>query len=238
MVQYRRRPYARRPYVARRRPLATGPIRRKKQRIYRTAMAKNPTFVETFHSKDSTYGDFQIPAGAGIGRVFKVRISDIPQFAQYANLYTQYRINWVKAIVVPDFNTTATEENASQYNTTVPTNYYGMARVVHSIQDSPNQVAPATEQAVLEDNGCKIGALRSKWMCSFKPVPDISETTAVGSIPVKSKFKSWYNFDTALTGNNPLHGAVTSYWSLPGGGGGQLNCSVYYKVSFTLRDPQ
>lgn len=222
-----------------RRALASRPIRRKKQRIYRSILGnKTPTFVETFQSKDSTFGTFQIPAGGGIGRVFKVRISDIPQFAQYANLYTQYRINWVKVIVVPDFNTSATEENASQFNTTVPTNYYGMARVVHSIQDSPNQVAPATEQAVLEDNGCKIGALKSKWMCSFRPVPDISETTAVGTVPVKSKFKSWYNFDTTLLGNNPLHGAVTSYWSLPGGGGGQLNCTVYYKVSFSLRDPQ
>lgn len=230
-----RNPYARKKYVrkARRPGLA---IVRKGRRP--RALNPMPTFVETFHSRDSVFGDFQIPAGAGIGRVFKVRISDIPQFAQYANLYTQYRINWVKAIVIPDFNTTATEENASQYNSTLPTNYYGMARVVHSIQDSPNQVAPANETAVLEDNGCKIGALKSKWSCSFKPVPDVSETTAAGVIPFKSKLKSWYNFDTTLLGNNPLHGAITSYWSLPGGGGGVLNCSVYYKVSFTLRDPQ
>lgn len=229
-----RRPMARRPYAKRR--------GRKGLRLYRRMRALNPmpTFVETFHSQDSTFGDFQIPAGAGIGRVFKVRISDIPQFAQYATLYTQYRINWIKVIVIPDFNTLATEANASQYNSTIPTSYVGMGRVVHAIQDSPGQVAPANENIVLEDNGCKINPLRAKWMVSFKAVPDIELTSqATGNaVLTRQRFKSWYNFDSVTTGNNPPHGSVVSYWTLPGGGGGLLNCSVYYKVSFTLRDPQ
>lgn len=224
----------RRPYMRRR--------GRKGLRLYRRARALNPTptFVETFQSKDTNFGDFVVPAGGGVGRVFKVRISDIPQFAQYANLYTQYRINWIKVIVIPDFNTTSTEENASQFNTTVPTSYYGMCRVVHAIQDSPGQVAPATEAVVLEDNGCKIGALKSKWTVSCKAVPDIELTSAAtgNAVLTRQKFRSWYNFDTVTTGNNPPHGSVVSYWTLPGGGGGQLACTVYYKVSFTLRDPQ
>lgn len=219
-------------------------VYRKKRAYIRKRLGKpNPTFVETYRLRSgqddfSLYGDFQIPAGAGVGRVFKVRISDIPQFQEYSSLYRQYRINWVKVIVVPDFNTASTEANMSQYNSTVPTAYTGMARVVHAINDTPGVGAPATEAEVLEDNGCKIGACKTKWSVAFKPTPDIAQTTNVGVIPVKSKLKNWYNFDTGLPGNNPLHGSVSSYWSLPGGGGGQMNCSVYYKVSFSLRDPQ
>lgn len=211
----------------------------RKKRVFARSLGNiTPTFVETFASTDSTYGQFQIPAGGGIGRVFKVRISDIPQIAQYSNLYRQYRINWIKVIVVPDFNTASTEANASQYNNAIAmTGFTGMARVVYAINDTPSVNAPATEAQVLEDNGCKIRACKTMWAVAFKPTPDIAETTAVGSIPVKSKFKSWYSFDTTTTGNNPLHGSVTSYWSLPGGSN-QMNCNVYYKVSFTLRDPQ
>lgn len=193
-----------------------------------------PTFVETYAASS-----FTVNTGAGIGQTFGVRISDIPQLAQYANLYKQYRINWVKVIVIPDFNTQASDHNAAAYNGSVAVPTFGQIRVVHAIQDSPNITVPASEAVVLQDNGSKIKALGSKWSVSFKPVPDVQQTTAVGTIWTRQKYRQWFNFDLVTTGNNPFHGAVAAYFTNPASiAASASTLNVYYKVSFTLRDPQ
>lgn len=206
-------------------------LRRKGAYVRRTVGLANPTptFVETFSSDAISVG----------GGVFKVRISDIPQLSQYANLYKQYRINWVKVMLVPDFNTSSSDMNSADYNASVAVASTGIARIAYAINDSPQLTNPASETVVLTDNGCKIKPIRDKWSCSFKPVPDVAVIGGSTSNPIwtRQKYRQWFNFDLVTTGNNPLHYGV-SYFITQVGTGTALNFSVFYKVSFTLRDPQ
>lgn len=198
----------------------------------------SPTFVETFQGRNAA-GVGPIPTNAG--GVFAVRISDIPQVAQYNTLYKQYRINWIKVILVPDWNSQSADQNAAAYNATLPTQNFGMARIAYAINDSPQLAAPATEAVVLADNGCKVKALGSKWSCSFKPTPDVGVVAGSTNNPIwtRQKYKQWFNFDMVTTGNNPLHYGLSYFITQP-----VFNTqaaptyNVYYKVSFSLRDPQ
>lgn len=206
----------------------------------RRAMNPMPTFVETFHKPED---NVLVGAGGGTGSVFKVKISDVPQWQQYLALYKQYRINWVKVTLIPQTDGSAADVNAYGYNFSIPLSGQGMGRIAWSIQDSPNVGAPATEMEVLNDNGAKVRPLKSMWSQAFKPVPDLAMTgTAAQRVYTKSRFRPFMNFDTE-SANNPLHGAVQTYISLPGFQGPSgpasfqtYNC--YYKVSFTLRDPK
>lgn len=192
-----------------------------------------PTFVETYKGTDIY---------ANVGGVFSARISDIPQVAQYNTLYKQYRINWVKVMLVPDWNSTAADHNAGQYNASSAIPSFAQARITYAINDSPQLTAPATEAVVLSDNGCKIKPIGSKWSCSFKPVPDVgvqSGTAGAGTIWTRQKYRQWFNFDLVTTGNNPEHFGISYFITqLLSGSPDPVKYNVYYKVSFTLRDPQ
>lgn len=225
----RRLKVARPGYMGRRRRLA---------RIRRRVLSNQPTFVETYNkAADNVF----VQCGGTAGKLFKVRIQDIPQVAQYANLYTQYRINWVKVMLVPQYNTQSSDFNAATYNQSMPSASAGMARIVYSIQDSPGQTDPTSELEVLEDNGCKIKPMGKMWSCSFKPVADVTINNGSGGvIPVRQKYKQWFNFDTATPANNPYHEGVKAFITLPGttSDTAGISWTAYYKVSFTLRDPQ
>lgn len=225
-------------------------VRRGKRRYLRAALVKrmrvrraisnpSPTFVETFALPRDNLT--LVANGSGTGKYFKVRIQDVPQVAQYANLYTQYRINWVKVMLLPQYNTLNSDINAATFNQSSALTSAGMARIVYSIQDSPGQTDPASENEVLEDNGCKVKPFGAKWSCSFKPVPDINQNVTGGTIiPIRNKTRQWFNFDTAAPANNPYHGGVKAFITLPGttSDGGSMVLVAYYKVSFSLRDPQ
>lgn len=205
----------------------------------RLGMNPEPTFTETFQKAADNV--VVVAGSAGTGSVFKVRLSDIPQVQQYMTLYTQYRINWVKVMLLPNYNSATSDHNVADYNRTTATPYSGMARIVYSIQDSPNEQIPANEAEVLSDNGCKIKAFKTKWSCSYKPVPDVKQTTADGSIYTRQKFRQWFNYDPTTVGNNPEHGAVTSWITLPGDNllrDSSMSFFCYYKVNFTVRDPK
>lgn len=214
-------------------PRTMAPVRRRK---LRSSYNPTPTFTETVKLND--IGGFTSVADlAQGGGVFKLRISDIPQFtADYANLYTQYRINSVKYIVLPQFD--SQDANTALQNQSLPIAFQGAARVAWAIQDSPNVGTPASESDVLQDNGSKVRSFGSKWAVSMRPVPDISVTTSAGVIPTRAK-KSWFNYDAVTTGNNPQHGSIQWWISqlAPTGARGQFY-SVYAKINFSLRDPK
>lgn len=193
-----------------------------------------PTFVETYSSS---------PISVNAGGVFSVRISDIPQVQQYANLYKQYRINWVKVMLVPDFNSQSADHNAAQYNASLPVPNYGLARIAYAVNDSPQLVVPATEAVLLEDNGCKVKSLGPKWSASFKPVPDVGVTAGTNNNTVwtRQKYRQWFNFvtDIAHLTDNPLHYGLSYYITqLVANTTIAPTYNVYFKVSFSLRDPQ
>lgn len=214
-------------------------------RIQRS-MNPSPTFVETYKANYTV----DCPTGGGVGQVFKVKITDIPQVVDYANLYTQYRINWVKVTMIPQTNNSSVDINTAAMTQQTVLPWQGLARIAWSVQDSPNVTTPLNEEEVLKDNGSKIRPFKSMWSCSFKPVPDVSQTISgvVGAnpIPTKSRFKQWFNF-TSGADNNPAHGAVQTYITLPGeiptGSPSMVPTEiqrfhVYFKVSFSLRDPK
>lgn len=206
---------------------------RKRRAVMRSALTYNPmpTFTETYS---------KATIGANVGGVFSARITDIPQIAQYATLYKQYRINWIKVMLVPVWNYDSSDANAGAYNNANAVPFFSAARIAYAINDSPGLVNPANETDVLTDNGCKIKPIKSKWSCSFKPVPDVSAISNAGAnaVATRQKFRQWFNIDTVTTGNNPLHYGVSYFitQNVPAGADGVFN--VYYKVNFSLRDPQ
>lgn len=214
-----------------------------KMRVFRKVRAINPTFVETFHDTDY---DIKVPAGSGMGQVFYTQINKIPQWQQYATLYKQYRINWVKVTLIPQTSGTAQDWNAAGYNSTIPLAYQGMGRIAWAIQDSPDVSTPLTEETVLKDNGSKIRPFKNMWSCSFKPVPDVTEALPnTNPVYTRQRYRQWFNFGLTDPGNtNPLHGAVQVYITLPGNGtttpsapSAAQTYFAYFKVSFSLRDP-
>lgn len=189
-----------------------------------------PTFVET-------YSAGQIVANAG-GQ-FTARISDIPQINDYQQLYQQYRINWIKVTLVPDFSGTDPNTYAQNFVGGIPAT--ANARIAWAINDTPALANPVNEADVLTDNGAKIRTLASMWSASFKPRPDKFTGTVAGGpgVAVREKFNPWLSFaDPVVPANNPIHRGI-SYWitALTAGGGTQAY-HVYYKVSFSLRDPK
>lgn len=214
-------------------PRSMAPVRRRK---LRSSYNPSPTFTETVKLND--IGGFVSTAGtAEGGGVFKLRISDIPQYRDdYANLYTQYRINSVKYIVLPQFDTQEANTAVQNQAQSPPYSFTGMARVAWAVQDSPNVGDPASEAEVLQDNGAKVRAFGSKWVVTMKPTPDVSMTTSVGVIPTRAR-KSWFNYDAVTTGNNPQHGSI-QWWisQLATTGSAGQKYSVYAKINFSLRD--
>jgi len=232
---YRRRGLRRAP----RRPYRGGrrvPKKSVRARLFRALANPQPTFTETFRPSPNTIQP-------NVGQLFTGNIGGLPQYAQYTNLYNQYRINWVKVMLIPDFNTAAADENTALFNATVPgTPAVGMARIVWAIQNTPlvNPAAgiPANEAVVLQDNGCKISTLATKWSCSFKPVvaTQITSGTGVTSL-AKMRMKPFLNF----TGNpltETIHYGVQAFITQAVSLAPPVNYNVYYKINFTLRDPK
>lgn len=222
------RRYRKRAVPARRRVAIYRPGRRLGMR---TANPQ-PTFVETFRLQDV----INVTAAPYLD-AWKVRISDIPQIADYTALYNQYRINWVQHMLIPAYNSEEANQAGANQGSGV-LGYIGQPRIAYAIQDSPNVQPPATEQEVLEDNGCKIKTIHNVFKVSHKPVPDVAvfSNAAGQTVYTKQKYKQFFNF-TAVPANNPLHGAVQVAITSPG-----FNSSHpmahYVKVSFTLRDPK
>lgn len=209
---------------------------RKGMGIRRTVMTKQnePMFVETYKKEQ-----FDVVAGGAGLYVWKVRITDIPQLAQYAALYKQYRINWVKHILIPEFAGDSQDGNSAVYNASTLLGYLGMSRIAYAIQDSPDVQAPANEQEVLECNGAKTKVIGKKFSVAHKPVPDVQAIVGAGGNQIwsRQKFKQWFNFDTVFVGNNPEHGAIQVCITQPGANL-QVRYHHYVKISFSLRDPQ
>lgn len=205
-------------------------------RMLRRVGNPTPTFTETYKPSP----DF-VDAG---GQLFTGNIGGLPQYAQYANLYNQYRINWVKVLLIADYNTAASDVNQALANGNAlpPIGSFGMTRIAWSIQNTPlaNPAAgvPATEDVVLRDNGCKIKPLTTKWSCSFKPVVASEITSGVGPTSLaKQKYRPFLNF----TGN-PLteayHYGVQAFITQVNFIQPAIRYNVYYKINFTLRDPK
>lgn len=215
-------------------------MKTKARSLYRavTYRPANPSFVETFKAPpiQLTKASPSDPAARAAG-VFGYRISDIPQWLQYANLYKQYRINYIKVMLLADFGDSDQNAAASGFPDS-----YGNPRIAWSIADSPNNDIPTSETDVLTDNGAKVMVIKNKWTASCRPVADVqvqANLTPTSLVSVRQKYKQWFNFsDPSLPGVNPVHEGIKYWISQVTGQNTNTTLTPYVKISFSLRDPQ
>lgn len=158
-------------------------------------------------------------------------MDEIPQLSQYANLYRQYKINWAKITLIPDYNS---------YDGSQPLGFHGMPRIAWAVNNTPFIPAPTSESDLLQDNGAKVRPMVNQWSQSFRPVPNLSETdpTTGVLVPTKGPRSMFLNFATGGVAN-PFHFGI-SYWLTQASAGGATPASytVVVKINFSLRDPQ
>lgn len=199
-------------------------VQRRRRGLRRGLMVRAPTFTETIVRSAKI--------NANAGDVFHVSMDEIPQLAQYSNLYRQYKINWAKITLLPDTNS---------YDGAITSGSGAlMPRIAWAVNDTPRVTAPSSEADLLQDNGAKVKPLVNQWSASFKPVPDVAVTDAFTSslVPTKLPKSTFLNFNVA-GGTNPAHYGI-SYWisqSLAGAGI-RSAFQVIVKINFSLRDPQ
>ena len=213
------------------------PRRRVNRRVARARMFNpQPVFTETFRipGNDPLAPDYQL--NSNTGGVLSVRMSDMPQLAQYKTLYTKYRILKATFICLPQFLSTSSDINAATYNQSLGFGNWGMGRIVSSINDSPDAVVPANEQDVLEDNGCRIHVAKSKLTLSCRPVPNTLDANG-NRFTTTGKF---INFTNILANPEITHYGIRWWYTLPNPGGNITNVPyfVYVKLTFQLSDPR
>jgi len=215
------------------RPIRRRRVNRRANRA-RGMFNPQPVFTETFRIPGN---DPLAPAyrlASNTGGVMSVKISDMPQLAQYSALYQKYKILKAVFICLPQFNTESSDINAAGYNASLGLGNWGMARIVTAINDSPDAALPASENDVLEDNGCRITSGKPKLVFSCRPVPDTLD--ANGN---RMTFRGKYlNFNS--TGTDITHYGIRWWYTLPNPGGNiqEVPYFVYCKLTFQLSDPR
>lgn len=185
-----------------------------------------PIFTESYALP--TAAGPQYAMNPSSGGVLSVNVNQIPQLAQYSNLYQKYRILKAVFICIP---TWSTESSDPQVASTI-----GLSRIVYAVNNSPAIVAPANEATVLQDNGCKILCGKPKIVMSCRPVPNTLDANGVQTT-FKDKF---INFNTVPANDTPHYG-ISWYHSQPGTAvpaGNGIPYLVYVKLTFQLSDPR
>lgn len=192
----------------------------------RRLIRRFPTFTETLVPAE---GRVQ----ANTCGVFTFNINQLPQLAQYSALYRQYKINWAQVVLIPDFNS-----YDGNINNPGGLQGGGLPRIAWAVNDTPGIPAPLNEQQLLEDNGARTKAIVTRWSQSCKPVP--VQTTGAAANPVLMRYRQppWLSFAVAPA-VDPDHFGISYCISqaLAGGQTAQFY-HVYYKINFSLRDPQ
>lgn len=200
-----------------------------KRQIVRRAFNPSPVFTESY--VDSAH------LTVNNGFLLTTDIGKIPQIAQYSALYTKYKILSAKWMLMPYYSGGSADQNAVSYNNSQGQPFSADARVVYAIQDSPNQVAPASENIVLEDNGCRIRMVKNKLAIRCRPVPDLQLQNGIFETQRTSPF---INFDTTGGSPPPRHYGVVGWISQPTSGSHVMaqQYVVYCKITFQLKDPR
>lgn len=184
-----------------------------------------PTFTETFVGPSIIYG------GAGVNaqvQLIQNNLGQIPQVADYTALYNQYQIRRVTAIFVPAYDTFQIGTPTGATQTACP-------RMVYAIQDSAQQLNPATEADVLQDNGAKIRMFDKPVKISWRPVAAAADALVQGGFASVNRKYQWYGTTSTAVQHNGLALAFTT--ALAPAGNPTL-ANVYYKITFALKDPK
>lgn len=184
-----------------------------------------PTFTETFKVDPITYNETS--AGNSTSQLINF-IGQVPQIADYTNLYNQYCIRRVTAIFVPAYNTSDLNVPAS-----IPV---AIPRMVYAIQNSAIPLNPTTESDVLQDNGAKIRMFDRPIKVSWRPQPATALAQVAGGFAaVNTRGLKWFTTtDTAVV----HQGLALSFTNDVPITGNPVLAQVYIKMTFSLRDPK
>jgi len=203
------------------------PVRRRKLAVRRPVRSNpQPIFTETFT------GPVIAPNTGGI---FKFNIGSVPQISQYNNLYQKYRILRAQVILVPQY--AQQDQNSAEYNAANNTYAHGMGRFVFAVNDSPGLTQPGSEASVLQDNGCKIRAVKTMVKMGCKPVPLYEDANGI----LMTLKQNWLNFQIPPAPANPDHFGLSYWYTQPFlGATAQANNDLisYVKLTFQLADPR
>lgn len=191
-------------------------------------MSGQRTFTETIQAS---------PIYTNTGNVFSCRFIDIPQHTEYSTLFKQFCIKKMKVILLPNY-TEVDPNNAiglTTFNLTQP-------RLTYAIDDSPNLTAPTSELDVLQSNGAKIRNAGKKLEITFKPKPNIAslEASLGAYVGLRQKADMWLNTDSSTvsySGTGLQHCGVRYWLSGQVSAVPYLQYNVYYKITFSVRDP-
>lgn len=179
-------------------------------------------------------GPTYVNAPAGTGFAIGMKMTDLPQVADYAKLYTQFKITKVKLLFIP--RTTVTDSTALQGGVVS-----GVAntRIAYAIQDSADYNPPTSEIDVLQCNGVKLRTGNRPFSITYRPVPRLAQLDGTTSLTVGVGAKpAWIDFDN---GQDTLHYGVNMWVTTPANSVGAYPIAVndaYAYISFACRDPR
>lgn len=213
------------PYYRRRR----SPMRKRKQarKQYRKRYARrnyNPTFTELLESN---------PVQTNTGGRFTCRFVDLPQASNYSVLYKQFCIKKLQVILIPNFGEVDPALLTSGMNT---------SRFTFAVNDTPATKNPVSEVDVMASNGAKVVMGNKKIVINCYPKPDLLNPTGKDAnlFALRTRNAVWLNTDSGQVTNSGTtidHGSI-SYWCSNAPFSTQITqFSVYYKITFSLRDP-
>lgn len=192
-----------------------------------------PIFTETFRlfTDDPLAPPYRLSSNTG--GVLSVKISQMPQIAQYTTLYQKYRILKATFICLPQFVSQSSDVNAAYYNQSLGLGAWGMSRLITAVNTSPEAVAPVAEDDILEDNGCKIHTGKPKLVLSCRPVPDTLDANG-NRMTLRNKY---LNFNPT---GDITHYGIRWWHSIPNITPNSQDqfYFVYCKLTFQLADPR
>lgn len=218
-------------------------VRRRMARPVRTLRSASQVFSEMTSLQNVAVN----VGGGGSGGVYTFKFSDIPQWQQYVQLYTQFKLLGVKLTFVPLFNSfdPNTSLNVGSLGYTLANGHTIVAQ-----QESPEISPPAAEINVLQMNGAKLHSNTRPFSVFCKPKPllgmyALSPTGgAVGAQPSRDT-RYWLNFDSdglgGPRGTEIAHSGL-AFWSIVPGAAPEPGTApvwqVYAKYYFIMRDPR
>lgn len=207
------------------------PLRR--ARPLRSLRNPTPVFTETFQKMN---GNTPFVLNPNAGGLLQVSMDEVPQLAQYDALYTKYRILRCQYICIPLWNTEASDANTANYNAslTPAVQNIGLSRIAFSVDNTPDISPPIAESQVLEHNGAKIVAGKTKILMTHRPVPNTLDQNGVAMT-----FRNKY---ITFTSGNVKHNGISWWHTQPpitnAAEGGGVPYTVYCKLTFQLADPR
>lgn len=204
-----------------------------------------PVFSETYVCGTECPGlnaDGEVLIGSsttGQGVRLITAMNKIPQNGSYSALYNGYKILKAVFTIIPRW--TGESLNQAENNIDAGAPAFETPRIAQSVQDltADVSVAPASEDIVLRENGCKVKMFTKPIKIKARVKPNLIQVVGPSATPAtvfsdKNPYISW-----DLYGPTVPHGTADVFISTNQVPSGYLSVAkVYCTVTFALRDPR